>query len=43
MQVMPKYNRHFMPWALLAKASGIPPPDPYTKFFFLLIVGLRFN
>ena len=29
-----------MPWALLVKPSGLPPQDPYTQLFFLLIVGL---
>ena len=28
-----------MPWAFLVKPGGLPPQDPYTLFFFLLIVG----
>ena len=43
MEVILKYNRHFMRWALLFKPSGLPPQDPYTHLFYLLIVGLRFN
>ena len=43
MEVIPKYIRHSVPWALLIKPSGLPPQDPYTQLFFLLIVGLRFN
>ena len=43
MEVIPKENRHFMPWALLVKPSGLPPQDPYTQWFCPLIVGLLFN
>ena len=43
MEVIPKQNRHFMPWALLVKPSGLPPQGLYTQLFFLLIVGLLFN
>ena len=32
-----------MPWALYGKPSGLPPQDPYTELFHLLIVVLRFN
>ena len=43
MVVIPKKNRHFMPWALLVKPSGLPPQDRYTQLFLLLIMGLLFN
>ena len=43
MEVIPKYYRHFMPWALLVKPTGLPPRDPYTQLFYLLIAGPRFN
>ena len=43
MEVIPKENRHFMPWALLVKPRGLPPQNPYTPLFSLLIMGLRFN
>ena len=43
MDVIRKKNRHFMPWALLVKPSGLLPQDPYSQLFFLLIVGLRFD
>ena len=42
-EVIPKYSRHFMPWALLVKPSGLPPKDPYTQMFLSLIVVLPFN
>ena len=33
-----------MPWALLVKPSGLPPQDPYTQLFYLLIIlGLPFS
>ena len=32
-----------MPWALSVKPSGLPPRDPYTQLFQLLIVNLLFN
>ena len=32
-----------MPWALLVKRSGLPPQDPYTQLFKLIIVVLRFE
>ena len=38
MEVIPKKSRHFMPWALYVKPSGLPPQDPYTERFLLLIV-----
>ena len=43
MEVIPKQNRHFMPWPLLVKPSGLPSVDPYSQLIFLLIVGLLFN
>ena len=43
MEVIPKENRHFIISALLLKGSGLPPQDPYTQWFYLLIVGLLFN
>ena len=43
MEVMQKQNRQFIPWALLAKPSGLPPQDTYTQWFCVLIVGLPFN
>ena len=43
MDVIPQWNRHFMPSALLVKSSGLRPQDPYTQLIYLLIVGLRFN
>ena len=43
MEVIPKYNRHFMPKALEVKPSGPPRQDPYTQLFLPLIVVLRFN
>ena len=43
MEVIQKKNRHFMPKALEAKPSGLPPQDPYTQLFLPLIVVLRFN
>ena len=33
MEAIPKENRHFTPWALLVKPSGLPPQDPYTQGF----------
>ena len=26
-----------MPWALMVKPSGLPPRDPYTQMFYLLL------
>ena len=43
MEVIPKTNRHFMPWALLVKPSGLAPQDPYTQLLFLLILVLLLN
>ena len=43
MEVIPKYIRHSMPWALLVKPSGLPLQDPSPQLFFLLIVALLFN
>ena len=40
---MLKYNMRFMPCPLLVKPSGLPPQDPYTQLFHLLIAGLSFN
>ena len=33
MEVIPKKNRHFVPWALLVKRSGLPPQDSYSDAF----------
>ena len=30
MELIPKYNRHFMPLALEVKPSNLLPQDPYT-------------
>ena len=43
MEDIPKRNRHFMPWALQVKPSGLPPQDPYTELFLPLIVVLLLN
>ena len=43
MEVIPKQDRHFMPWVLLVKPSELPPRDPYTQLFLPLIVDLHFN
>ena len=40
MQVIPKKNRQSMPWGSLIKPSDLPPQDPYTQLFYLLILGL---
>ena len=34
MEVIPKYNRHFMPKALEGKPSGLPPQDPILNCFY---------
>ena len=31
MEVIPKYNRHSMPWTLLVKPRGLQPQAPYTQ------------
>ena len=43
MEVIPKENRHLMPWALLVKPSGRPPQDLNTQWLFRLIVRLFLN
>ena len=43
MDVIPKESRHLLPKALLVKATGLPPQDPYTQLILPLIVVLRFN
>ena len=43
MEPIPKQSRHFMPWALQVKPSGLQPQDPHTQVFLLLIVVLSLN
>ena len=40
MEVILNFNRHCMPSVLVVTPSGLPPQDPCTQLFFLLIVGL---
>ena len=43
MEVLPRETRHFMPFFLQVKPSGLPPQDLDTQIFHLLIVVLLFN
>ena len=43
MEVLPKKNRHFMPWALLLKPSGLQPQHPYSQFLPPTHCGITFS
>ena len=43
MEVIPKQTRHFMPFLIKVKASGLPPHDLDTQMFHPFIVVLLFN
>ena len=43
MQAIPNKSRHFLPWTLEVKPTGLPPQDPHTQMFLCFIVVLLCN